>query len=292
MSRLSFSFRFVAPVLGMLAVAAGCFNGPDAGGEDVEAAEGALQAPGAFSTLKGKTVLIVPFAYRSFQPEWRADRPQDGWQWEAAPSVRNPCLSNNAEALLKWYGERGVDMSNSKVLPVGTAEGGVSWEILLAALEAEKDAGRTYDRVVTVGRVSDGMMDLMHRAYNPFESSGNGDGGVSDGDPEVDHLAELRGDLIKFGSLLNAITKPKAFVYLGSFEGRPVKLHIDPAYNFVQLTACLSGRSSFGAATTSSCEDAVARVKRIESAHASNMLKEGDPSHLPVSQAEFTCVAP
>lgn len=286
MSPITHSFRFLAPILAMVAVAGGCATVP-AAGEDVEGSEGALQE-GVVGNLKGKTVLILPFAY--------------------SDPGETSCFMNNAKALLKWYGDQGADKTKSKVVQIGT-QAETTPEMLFSVLEAEKAAGRTYDRVITMSHggldgpiFSTGQIGLSWpEAVMPAADSAAPDGGTTDESEAQNAAFEAaeaamkpvrRAKIIELGSLLNAITKPKSFIYLGSCNSGTPTSEIDPAYNYVQLTTCLSGRASFGTATITSCIDAGNRIKRLERADVSNMLKEGDPSLLPASQAGFTCVTP
>lgn len=272
------------PILGVLgvslALAVGCAQ-PEVIEERSDSTS-ALQ-DGVVGNLAGKRVLILPFAY-------------------ASPG-ETTCFNDNAKALLDWYVTQGVVAGESKVVRIDGPES------FIAVLEAEQAAGAKYDRVITMGHggldgpiFAGGMQIGLNwptdiDAFSAASSSSSSSGAVEvEPGPSPDEAeykagqATNRAKLVALGAVINAITKPSSFVYLGSCNAGTGKSEIDSAFNFVELTTCISGRAAFGTGTTTSCTDAGKRIKRLEQADVSNMLKEGDPTKLAASAVGLTCV--
>ena len=190
-------------------------------------------------SVRGLRVLLLPFPYTLYIGE------------------TTDCFLSNATALGVWYRAHGA---TTQVMTMGHTP-----DSIFTALESAKAGGAPFDRVITLAH---GGVD------GPLWDDGWTQIGLDWPDMGTKFPTRLNADdpvnraaIAKLGALLQAVTKPTGFIYLGQCQPGNTS-EIDPTYSYLQLMACLSGRTTYGTTTESACWDILQRVEKLDGPQA------------------------
>jgi hypothetical protein len=214
--------------------------------------------------LEGKNVLLLPLEYSD----------EGSVIFEYA-----------AKALRGWYGSHGATVRLEQL--------GLSPDSVYSKLEALR--GSKFDRVVFLAH---GGLDgpLWSKTWEqiglnwpnapPGGPRRHDDGSVSYlsmPDPPPETIRSNRAALDQLFVLLRDVTADDGFIYVGAChsagrvdpnEGESVRLtsNVAPEVSFIQLTACATGRTTYGTRRTTSGENITANVQQLDS---SNLVVSG-----------------
>ena len=94
---------------------------------------------------------------------------------------------------------------------------------------------------------------------------------------------ENRQAILRLGALWNKVTSPNGYFYVGQCNpGNPDNSNIDKGYSYLQLTTCLSNRTTWGTSGESACWDIVRRVEALDGQNlVTASLTKSTPAGLP-----------
>ena len=186
------------------------------------------------------------------------------------------CFVSSASDLQVWYHAHGAAVTS---MTIGPDE-----QMLLDVLGAAKGP---FERVITLSHGGlDGPIfeaDIAQIGWDWPDSAQTGHFGTSLGNREA---------AIRLGALWNKVTSPQGYLYVGQCNpANPNESNIDPGYTYLQLTTCLSNRTTWGTSTQSACWDITRRVEALDGQNlVTAALTKSTPAALPKNpKSPFVC---